>query len=71
MHEDPLIIYLSPRDVVLSRGVRRLVGKSVEVLKIQVSPSVLARLAQVPVGLVWVNPSFSSVPTRLVRVSQF
>jgi hypothetical protein len=29
MNEDPFIIYLSPKDAILSRGVRRLVSKSV------------------------------------------
>jgi hypothetical protein len=38
MDENSFIFYLSSRDVVLSRGIRRLVGKSVKVLKIQVFP---------------------------------
>jgi hypothetical protein len=33
MDQGYFIIYLSPRDVILSRGTRRLVGESVEVLK--------------------------------------
>jgi hypothetical protein len=33
MDEDSFIIYLSSTDVILSRGVQRLVGESVKVLK--------------------------------------
>jgi hypothetical protein len=33
MDEDSFIIYLSSTDIILSRGVQRLVGESVEVLK--------------------------------------
>jgi hypothetical protein len=33
MDDNSFIIYLSPRDIIISRGVRRLVGESVEVLK--------------------------------------
>jgi hypothetical protein len=45
MDENSFIIYLSPRDAVLSRGVRRLVGESVKVLKSPIHTlSVPARL---------------------------
>jgi hypothetical protein len=62
MDKDPFIIYLSPRDVVLSRVVRRLVGKSVEVLKNTI------HTLSVPAKLVRINPHFGSVPTKLVQV---
>jgi hypothetical protein len=54
MDEASFIIYFSPRDAVQSRGVRKLVGKSVEVLKI-------------PNYTLFVQIVLIRVPARLVR----
>jgi hypothetical protein len=63
MDENSFIFYLSPRDAVLSRGVRRLVDKNVKVLK---NPSYTL---SVPAGLVRVKTNFDSVSDGLVRVN--
>jgi hypothetical protein len=53
MDEASFIIYFSPKDAVQSTGVRKLVGKSVEVLKIpNYTLFVQIVLIRVPAGLV-------------------
>jgi hypothetical protein len=54
MDEASFIIYFSPKDAVQSRGVRKLLGKSVEVLKI-------------PNYTLFVQIVLIRVPARLVR----